>query len=55
MKKKNIAALMAAAMMCSSAIPFASALEDGRTTLPQSFTNGTAVSVCSTKDMISSY
>lgn len=52
MKKKNIAALMAAAMMCSSAIPFASALEDGRTTLPQSFTNGTAVSVCSTKDIV---
>lgn len=52
MKKKLLAALMAASLMCSSAIPFASALEDGRTTLPQSFTNGTAVSVCSTKDIV---
>lgn len=52
MKRKLIAALMSAALMCSSAVPFASAIEDGRTTLPEAFTNGTAVSVCSTNDVV---
>lgn len=52
MKKKNIAALMAAAIMCTSAVPFAGALEDGRSNLPKSFTEGSAISACINSDIV---
>ena len=52
MKKKNIAALMTAAIMCTSAVPFAGALEDGRSNLPKSFTEGSAISACINSDIV---
>ena len=43
-KKRLIAGLMTAAIMCSTTIPLASALEDGRSNLPSEFTSGKVAS-----------
>lgn len=51
-KKKLIAGLMTAAIMCTSAVPFAGALEDGRSNLPKSFTEGSAISACINSDIV---
>lgn len=51
-KKKLIAGLMTAAIMCTSAVPFAVALEDGRSNLPKSFTEGSAISACINSDIV---
>ena len=45
MKKKNIAAVVAAAMICANAIPMAGAVIDGRNNLPTEFTTGKVSSV----------
>lgn len=44
-KNRKFAALMAAAMLCTSSVPFAGALEDGRGNLPKEFTEGKVASV----------
>lgn len=53
MKRKLIAAVMAAAMMCANAIPMAGAAEDGRANLPSDFTSGKVVSVSADNQIVS--
>lgn len=44
-KKRNIAVVMAAAMMCASAMPMPGEVTDGRNNLPTVFTTGKVISI----------